>query len=199
MLVLKTRAKNLFFDRTVVSERLSAAKRKSLSRAGAVVRRQAMRSTLRKGKRPSPPGKPPKVHTNDPVASLRYILFHYEPDRDTVIVGPVGLRPDKQTGRVAPETMEHGGEHEVTEWALADAPIVGRGRQRRGRTARNIWTLWTPDARSQADARARSMGVSRRIITRRRHVVIYPRKFMEPTMLKVRRKFPNLFLNSIRA
>ena len=77
------RAKQLFFDRRLVQNRMSKANRKALSKAGAFIRRRA-RSSLRRRKRVSAPGQPPSVHSTDGVATLKNILFAYEPNLESV-------------------------------------------------------------------------------------------------------------------
>jgi hypothetical protein len=95
--------KNLFFDRNVVKRKTDTAARRVLSRFGAFVRRSA-RSSIRRRKRPSPPGSPPSSHTG---LLRKFIFFGYEPDKRSVVIGPVRL---SQNGRgEAPSLLEHGG------------------------------------------------------------------------------------------
>ena len=114
-----SRAKNLFFDRAFVAERIDAASRKAMSRGGAIVMRSARRSikdgvVLARGRvrdgerrkvverRTSKPGDPPFSQ----VGLLRdNILFAFDPASRSVVVGPARL--GKSTG--APETLEFGG------------------------------------------------------------------------------------------
>lgn len=88
------RVKKLFFDRAAVRKALGKANAKALGKAGAFVRTRA-RSSLRRRKKPSAPGSPPSVHSRDAVANLKNILFAYDPGRQSVIVGPVGLNVHK--------------------------------------------------------------------------------------------------------
>ena len=76
--VMTMRMKDFFFDRQAVKGRMTKANRKALSKAGAFIRRRA-RSSLRRRKKSSEPGRPPSVHTSDRVATLKNILFAYEP------------------------------------------------------------------------------------------------------------------------
>jgi hypothetical protein len=69
---------------------MTKANRKALSKAGAFIRRRA-RSSLRRRKKSSEPGQPPSVHTSDRVATLKNILFAYEPQSESLVVGPVKL------------------------------------------------------------------------------------------------------------
>src|SRR5690606_28852572 len=93
----------LFFDRKAVTSRVDRATRRVLSRFGAFVRRTA-RSSIRKRKRTSEPGKPPSSHTG---MLKKFIFFGYDPRRDSVVIGPVRL---SQKGRgEAPSLLEYGG------------------------------------------------------------------------------------------
>ena len=114
-----SKAKNLFFDRAFVIERIDAASRKAMSRGGAIVMRSARKSikdgvVLARGRvkegerrqvverRTSKPGDPPFSQ----VGLLRdNILFAFDPASRSVVVGPARL--GKSTG--APETLEFGG------------------------------------------------------------------------------------------
>lgn len=82
--------KNLFFDRANVIRQIGRAKARALSKAGAFIRRRA-RSSMRRRKAPSAPGSPPSAHSKDPVATLKNILFAYEPQQQSVVIGPVWL------------------------------------------------------------------------------------------------------------
>ena len=114
-----SRAKNLFFDRAFVIERIDAATRKAMSRGGAIVMRAARKSikdgiVLARGRvkegeerkvvdrRTSKPGDPPFSQTG----LLRdNILFAFDPGTRSVVVGAARL--GRSTG--APETLEFGG------------------------------------------------------------------------------------------
>jgi hypothetical protein len=108
-----------FFDRQAVIDRLRAANRKALSKAGAFIRRRA-RSSLRRRKNPSPPGSPPSVHTSDRVATLKNILFVYEPNSQSLVVGPVKLNQravlgPELTDATVPQIQEFGASVKVRE------------------------------------------------------------------------------------
>lgn len=102
-----------FFDKKAVIDLMDAATRKGMSRAGAFLRKRA-RSSLRRRKRTSAPGHPPSVHSTDPFATLKNILFFYEPAKRTLVVGPVRLNQTdflngiRQQGTV-PQLHEFGG------------------------------------------------------------------------------------------
>lgn len=116
------RIKNLFFDRPKVRKAVDRGKRRALSRAGAFIRQRA-RTSIRKRKRSSRPGEPPSSHTG---LLRRFILFGYDRQRDSVVVGPVGFRRSR-----APNVLEFGGRAVVE---------TGRGRKsgrrRKKRTVR---------------------------------------------------------------
>lgn len=92
-----------FFDRKAVTRALDREKKKRLSRAGAFVRTRA-RSSIRRRKGTSRPGRPPFSHEG---SLRRLLLFAYDRGRDTVVVGPVPFRQARQT---APQLLEHGGQ-----------------------------------------------------------------------------------------
>ena len=93
----------LFFDKKAVTSKVDAAKRGVLSRFGAFVRRTA-RSSIRKRKKPAPPGQPPSSHVG---LLKKFIYFGFDPAKQSVVIGPVRLT---QKGRgEAPRLLEHGG------------------------------------------------------------------------------------------
>jgi hypothetical protein len=118
-----TGMKNFFFDRAAVTDRLPPAERQALAKVGAFVRRRA-KSSLKYGKRSSPPGRPPTVHktsgfnrkkaakgvtTRQPASPLRELLyFAYDRDRRSVVIGPALFR-GKAGGGVVPAVLEYGG------------------------------------------------------------------------------------------
>lgn len=92
-----------FFDRAKVANKLALAERRNLSRAGAYVRQRA-RSSIRRRKRTAEPGQPPSSHEG----SLRLILFAYQDQSHSVIVGPVRLHGSRE-GATVPALLERGG------------------------------------------------------------------------------------------
>lgn len=114
------RIKSLFFDRPKVRKAVDRGKRRALSRAGAFIRQRA-RTSIRPRKRSSRPGEPPSSHTG---LLRRFILFGYDRQRDSVVVGPVGFKRSR-----APNVLEFGGR------AVVESPRRGR-RQRKMRTVR---------------------------------------------------------------
>lgn len=114
--------KKFFFDRPAVTNRVDKMKRRKLSRAGALTRAIG-RNSIKKKKRtrkegrgknrrevpqkPSPPGSPPFSY-EEGTPNLRTILFAYEPNSESVIVGPVKLNSNRSVPPV-PELHEKGG------------------------------------------------------------------------------------------
>ena len=169
--VMTMRVKELFFDRAVVRDRMSRANRRALSKAGAFIRRRA-RSSLRRRKKPSAPGQPPSVHTSDRVATLRNILFAYEPESESLVVGPVRLQrstllgPDLGSDTV-PQIHEFGATVQVRE--------VQVGRQ---------WRLRAKRGQTTHQVRVRS--------------VLYPeRPFMGPALDAERDHIPDAWSGSV--
>lgn len=117
--VMTMRMKEFFFDKQAVRDRMSKANRRALSKAGAFIRRRA-RSSLRRRKKPSPAGQPPSVHTSDRVATLKNILFAYEPENESLVVGPVRLNQSTFMGPIldsstVPQVHEFGSTIKVRE------------------------------------------------------------------------------------
>ena len=94
--------KELFFDRKAVMSAADRATRKVLSKFGAFVRQTAKQS-IRKRKKPAPPGQPPSSHSG---LLKKLIFFGYEPQKRSVVIGPARLR--EPVGD-APHALEHGG------------------------------------------------------------------------------------------
>ena len=97
------KVKQLFFDSPKVLKAVDKATRKTLSRFGAFVRRTA-RGSIRKRKKTSAPGKPPTSQTG---ILKRFIFFSYEPNRKSVVIGPMRLTGSDRGE--APSALEYGG------------------------------------------------------------------------------------------
>jgi len=91
------------------------ATRRVFSKFGAYVRRAA-KSSIRKRKAISAPGKPPSSHTG---LLKRFILFGYDPAKRSVVIGP--LRLTRRGRGDAPQALEEGG----------TSRMVRRGRKKR--------------------------------------------------------------------
>jgi hypothetical protein len=113
-------AKNNFFDRRVVLDRAQRAERRVLSRAGAFIRTRS-RSSIKRRKGISIPGKPPHAHVKG-TDGIKKILFAYDARAHSVVVGPVLFRSRGAT--TVPRLLERGGRVQVD---------VRRGRARRTR------------------------------------------------------------------
>lgn len=95
-----------FFDRIAVESAVDKAERRVLSRFGAFVRRRA-RSSIRRRKRSARPGQPPSAHSRDKTVTLKNILFAYDTQNRSVVIGPVRL--NGRRGHV-PRLLEEGGQ-----------------------------------------------------------------------------------------
>ena len=91
-----------FFNHKKVIAATDKATRSVLSRFGAFVRRTA-RSSIRRRKKASAPGRPPSSHTG---LLKKFIFFGYDASRKSVVIGPAKLS-GKNTG--IPRTLEMGG------------------------------------------------------------------------------------------
>lgn len=134
------RMKDVFFDRAAVKNRMTKANRKALSKAGAFIRRRA-RSSLRRRKKQSPPGQPPSAHTSDRVASLKNILFAYEPNSESLVVGPVKLNRKallgpQLGGATVPQVHEFGATVKIREVKVGKGWRSGVRRVRPGQPIR---------------------------------------------------------------
>lgn len=97
-------AKANFFDRDVVLKKAEAAERRILSKSGAFVRTRA-RTSIKRRKGISAPGNPPHAHVKG-TDGIKKILFYYEANRSTVVVGPVKFGSDDTA---VPGLLERGG------------------------------------------------------------------------------------------
>lgn len=101
-------AKAGFFDQKKVMRAVDAGTRKALSRVGAFVRTRA-RSSIRKAKKASAPGEPPKSKTG---LLRRFILFKYDFASRSVVVGPTllpsGSMVDPLNDKTVPQVLEEG-------------------------------------------------------------------------------------------
>lgn len=103
--MLDLRITQLFFDRPKVKRAVDAARRRVLSKGGAFIR-QTARTSIRKRKGTSKPGSPPYSHVG---LLRRFILFGYDRQTESVVIGPVGIK-----GSTAPRVLELGGTTTVT-------------------------------------------------------------------------------------
>jgi hypothetical protein len=134
------RMKDFFFDRQVIKDRMSTANRKAIAKVGAFIRRRA-RSSLRRRRKSSQPGRPPSVHTADSVATLKNILFAYEPQAEALVIGPVKLNHKALLGPqlgdlTVPQVQEFGATVRVREAKVGKQWRTGVRRVRRGQPVR---------------------------------------------------------------
>ena len=177
--------KESFFDRPKVIKALGRAKRKALSKAGAFVRKRA-RSSLRRRKKPSAPGSPPSVHSKDNI-SLKTILFAFDPQAETTVVGPVALNQVNFT--LASVTTTVPGLHERGETAVI--------REYRHISERNSSGENVPWRRVNGRRKPRQYSGFKLEI--RSRTARYPKRpFMGPALEAEAPNFPELFANSIK-
>ncbi len=93
--------KKLFFDRKSVLDATDKATRAALSRFGAFVRTRS-RTSIRTKKGISPPGSPPYSHRG---TLKKGILFSFDPERRSVVIGPTQMGRSGDGARV----LEEGG------------------------------------------------------------------------------------------
>ena len=138
--MIRLDCKKVFFDRKKVIDAVDKATRRVLSRFGAYVR-QAARTSIKKRKQPSPPGRPPAGHTG---LLRRFIFFAFEPQRRDVVIGPARLhqvsftRSGRPVRGTVPEVLEYGGRVRLLvgkrydgSWARVDLRRRRRYRQTR--------------------------------------------------------------------
>ena len=97
---MKTPSVSVLFDGNRIVRGVERANRSALMRAGAFIRRRA-RSSIRRRKKISAPGKPPSSHTG---RLKGLILFGYDRGSESVVIGPRTTGNRDQAG----ETLEHG-------------------------------------------------------------------------------------------
>ena len=142
--------KKYFFDSPRVLAAVVTAERSVMSRQGAFIRRRARTDILRRtagktGRRlvargsdgrfmktkqkVAGRGQPPIVRSRDKSANLRNILFAYNPQGHSVVIGPVGLnkRPKNSSAQTVPELLEKGGTASVVQWAGATGNVWNFG------------------------------------------------------------------------
>lgn len=173
--MLSAKLKSAFFDAEKVIRAIGKARAKVLSKAGAFVR-TAARSSIKKSKKTSEPGSPPRGHGQQDLK--RKIFFAYDSSRDSVVVGPEKLNivffngSGKPASGTVPQVLEEGGTIGVLE-------VRNKGKWRRAdlRSKRRI-----------AEAEA----------TRIRKVTIAARPFMGPALVKESNKWPLLFRDAVK-
>lgn len=146
---LTMRATEFFLDRAEIQERVGKYRARALRVAGSFVRRKARTRVLRRRKRSSPPGSPPSVHAKDPTATLKNILYAYDPVTQSVPVGPIKLNQVVGVpggAKTVPQLLTEGGTAEIEEEARADgrpwSAKTGRWRRRDRRYGPKPWKVY---------------------------------------------------------
>lgn len=106
-----------FFDAPAVLKTVDAGTAKVLSKFGAFVRR-TMKSSIRKRRKSSEPGKPPSSHTG---LLKQFIFFSFDPRSRSVVIGPEKL--NAKIGQVL-EALEYGGQTTVATYR--NRKVVGK-------------------------------------------------------------------------
>lgn len=164
-------AKSFFFDRQKVLKSMDRATARALSKAGAFIRTASKGLIGRKGKKPRPPGKPPRSHTG---LLKNLIFFAYEPTRRTVVIGPARISRTYPKGHgqpvtgTVPEVLESGGRIGILEWY---EPTTGAWRPVKG-SARNL--------HQDRQTRIKTVGIA-------------ARPYMGPALVQEAPKFPSLW------
>jgi len=165
--MIKMDMKKFFFDRPGVARRIDKARRKRLGRGGGIVRKIS-RNSMRRLKKPSLPGQPPRVVHGQIKA---FTFYAYDQDSDGVVIGPQRL--PKGTGgtkaQTVPEAMEYGAKVRVQEVQS----------QRSGKW-RRIVTKQDRQLREHRNTRTRTTKIA-------------PRPFMGPALKKGSDKYPKIF------
>lgn len=176
--MLTLSVKRSFFDRPAIIAKIGQRVAKGLNRAGGAVKVTAQRS-LRKRKKPSPPGMPPTRRT-EMGRGLSAILYGFD-GRDSVVIGPVKL--NGSSGLDPTTTVP--GLHERGESATLHESrfVMPSGKA----------TEWRAVPR-----RVRPGRDGQRMEQRRRSVKYPARPFMQPALEKIKPRLPKLFANSIK-
>lgn len=101
---------DLFFNSAKVKKAVDDGTRRAMSKGLAYIRRRA-RSSIRRTRRSSLPGQPPRTHTSNPVVTIKNIQFQYDPASKSGICGPIKLHRQSRVRPVktVPATLEFGG------------------------------------------------------------------------------------------
>jgi hypothetical protein len=151
----------LFFDRPSIIAAINEGERKALGKIGAYVRQRAKTDVLRrvaykgarasvrrikggkakKTQQTSRPGSPPIVHSRDKVRTLKNILFAFNPETHSVVIGPVALNKSTLVGssaRTVMELLEKGGSADVPQWKPDGSNVWSLGNVRRAGVANRM-------------------------------------------------------------
>ena len=202
---LNLRMRDFFFDRQAVIDRMGKANVRAVSKAGAFIRTRA-RTSLRRRKKSSPPGRPPSVHSTDNVATLKNILFAYEPHAQTLVVGPVALNQINQSWidmrtRTVPQVLEFGDVLTVHEWRFTEPENLKNwaGWDKYTSTAKfsSQWRRRDQRWREAARRRRRHVLSDLGVQTRSRRAIYRPRPFMGPALEAEKDHIPDAWVGSL--
>ena len=195
--------KGQFFAKDEILDRLNKGRKKALKKMGAYVRRSA-RSSLRRRKKASTPGKPPSVHSQSDIATLKAIFFTYDARTDSVVIGPLRLNTVDVIGAnrtsflrgSAPSLHEFGGTRRVAEELIKPRGQVPYWRRIDARFKGNKATIVAAhEAEIGAELNRFSKRLGRVRKVRVRIAKYPPRPFMKPALTVNIGKFPELFRN----
>ncbi len=119
-----------FFNTGTVAAAVDRATRGALSRAGSLVMTIARRSmrTTKNRQQHSPPGHPPRAHSDHPFVK-QFLYFALGHERNDVVIGPESLYRHRRMAAPVPSILEFGGrsysyrrKREVT---IAARPFMG--------------------------------------------------------------------------
>ena len=133
---ITTNIKRIILETQKINNAVDRATKAPIVKSLAFLRRR-MRTQLRRRKNASTPNKPASVHSTDPVATLKNILFAYDNRTKSGIVGPVKLNTvaNRQNSEPLPGLLESGGIVVFPEGSL----IVAQGRDKGGKfTAKKL-------------------------------------------------------------
>ena len=132
---------------------------------------------MRRRAKASAPGTPPSAHAGKGLQSLKTILFAYEPNRSTVVVGPVGFN-QKNSGVSVPRLHEYGGSVQIQEFRYIVGDNQGPWRRVNARAKPK------PRAGQKLEVRTRTAN--------------YPKRpFMQPALQKESPKFADIFKDAL--
>jgi len=142
--------KSMFFDRRPVMDAVDAATRRVLSRFGYLVRKAA-RASIKESAGGSSPGQPPHSHMRarrrrlnakrrkegqEPIKKgfegLRFVLFAFNAESRSVIIGPASNRSRSMT---IPEILEYG----EKDPRVAARPFMGPSFEKEQKSLPSLW------------------------------------------------------------
>lgn len=183
--------KSLFFDRQKVIDAVGKAEAKVMARGGGLVRTIARRS-MKKRKGSAEHGTPPSVHKGT-IRNGRYgVLFAYEPEKHSTVIGPSQIG-----GSDALDALEHGGRFRRR---VRKYP-PGKGRAASPRQLAALQRLRKQKKSTRAERLGRAVRVQPQRVT---ETVSYPSgerayAFMGPALEKARPKLADPWADSITA